>query len=58
MTQMEIEQLTCEEFSYFLAHGEDDQLNVFTFDVHDNEGITLDLIGSWLGNEASYLHAA
>jgi hypothetical protein len=55
---MEIEQLTCEEFSYFLAHGEDDQLNVFTFDVHDNEGITLDLIGSWLGNEASYLHAA
>ncbi len=58
MTQMEIEQLTCEDFSYFLAHGEKDQLDVFTSDAHDDEGITLHLISSWLSNEACDLLAA
>ena len=58
MTQMMIEQLTSEEFSYFLAHGEVNQPDVFTFDDHDDEGITLHLIDSWLANEACDLLAA
>ena len=55
MSQNEIDRLTCEEFAYFLAHGEKD---VFTSPAHDEEVVTLTLIETWLGDEACDVLAA